>query len=178
MKKGIIATAALMAALTIGNAGYHSAHHVGPTAAYPSVVQTPGVINENVTQANINSTICKSGWTATIRPPVSYTNKLKAQQLLDLKIAKWIAADYEEDHFISIEIGGNPTDPHNLWPMPYNLPVGGAREKDQVENFLKREVCAGKMTLAQAQKAIVTDWYAIYSAGQADGESKNDLSDQ
>jgi hypothetical protein len=29
-------------------------------------------------------------------------------------------ACYEEDHLISIEDGGDPTDPRNLWPEPYN----------------------------------------------------------
>ena len=31
--------------------------------------RTPGVLNPDVTQANIRSTICKHGWTSTIRPP-------------------------------------------------------------------------------------------------------------
>ncbi|MGW4994883.1 hypothetical protein ACWEQ3_46110 [Streptomyces mirabilis] len=32
---------------------------------------TPGSYNPNVTQSNIHSTICVSGWTATVRPPTS-----------------------------------------------------------------------------------------------------------
>ena len=42
---------------------------------------TPGVANPNVNQGNIQSTICVSGFTTTIRPPVSYTNGLKTQQM-------------------------------------------------------------------------------------------------
>jgi hypothetical protein len=34
--------------------------------------RTPGVLNPDVTQANIRSTICRRGWTSTIRPPSSY----------------------------------------------------------------------------------------------------------
>src|SRR5438552_14002363 len=37
-------------------------------------LRTPGVLNLDVTQANIRSTICRHGWTATIRPPVGYPN--------------------------------------------------------------------------------------------------------
>ena len=70
-------------------------------------------------------------------------------------------ADYEEDHFISLELGGSPTDPRNLWPEPY-LPKPGAKEKDIVENYLHRQVCSGTMTLEDAQKAIVADWYRVY----------------
>jgi hypothetical protein len=40
---------------------------------------TPGSYNPDVTQSNIHSTICVSGWTDTVRPSTSYTNPLKAQ---------------------------------------------------------------------------------------------------
>ena len=70
-------------------------------------------------------------------------------------------ADYEEDHLISLELGGNPNDPRNLWPEPYN-PRPGARQKDTVENYLHNQVCAGTMTLIDAQNAIATDWYKVY----------------
>jgi hypothetical protein len=42
---------------------------------------------------------------------------------------------YEEDHLISLEIGGAPSAEANLWPEPYNGPEG-ARVKDVVENKL------------------------------------------
>ena len=123
---------------------------------------TTGAIDPHITQANIDTTICKSGYTATVRPPASYTTKLKAQQLAGAyKIYKDnTLANYEEDHLISLEIGGNPTDPKNLWPQPY---AGtGARIKDQVENKLNALVCSHKMPLAQAQKEISTNWYNAY----------------
>jgi hypothetical protein len=123
---------------------------------------TTGAINPAVTQANIQQTICKANYTATIRPPASYTTKLKTTQLGTTykSFTDKNLASYEEDHLISLEIGGNPTDPKNLWPQPY---AGiGARIKDQVENKLHNLVCSGKITLAQAQKEIATNWYAAY----------------
>jgi hypothetical protein len=42
----------------------------------PNPALTPGVTNPAVTQANIKTTICKSGWSATVRPPESYTEAL------------------------------------------------------------------------------------------------------
>jgi hypothetical protein len=123
---------------------------------------TSGAIDTNITQTNIDTTICKSGYTATVRPPVSYTNKLKAQQLNGTykQFTDKVSADYEEDHLISLEIGGSPTDPKNLWPQPY---AGiGARIKDQVENKLHDLVCSHKMLLTQAQKEISTNWYTAY----------------
>ena len=123
---------------------------------------TSGAIDTHITQANIDTTICKSGYTATVRPPVSYTNKLKMQQLNGTykQFTDKVAADYEEDHLISLEIGGSPTDPKNLWPQPY---AGiGSRIKDQIENKLHDLVCSHKMLLTQAQKEISTNWYTAY----------------
>jgi hypothetical protein len=39
------------------------------------------VDDTSVRQKTIKKTICRSGWTAKIRPPVSYTNALKLQQM-------------------------------------------------------------------------------------------------
>jgi hypothetical protein len=36
------------------------------------------------------------------------------------------------------------------------------REKDQVENFLHAQVCAGGMNLFDAQRAIATNWIDVY----------------
>jgi hypothetical protein len=109
--------------------------------------RTPGVLNPDVTQANIRSTICRHGWTATIRPPVSYTNALKRRQMRQYGETGPLS-DYQEDHLISLELGGNPTDPRNLWPEPYPR----ASEMDQIENELNSEICDGKLTLAEAQQ--------------------------
>jgi len=135
---------------------------VATSPVLPNATLTPGSINPAVTQANIQQTICKSNFTATIRPPASYTTKLKIKQLASgyaINNDK-IPADYEEDHLISLEIGGNPTDPKNLWPEPY---AGtGARIKDQIENKLHDLICANKMSLATAQHLISTNWWNAY----------------
>lgn len=115
---------------------------------------TPGVINPGVTQANITTTICKSGWTATIRPPASYTNKLKREQITAYGDTDTHTTDYEEDHLISLELGGGPDDPRNLWPEPHPSP----NPKDKIENDLHRAVCSHRVALAAAQAAIASDW--------------------
>ncbi|HEY8742462.1 MAG TPA: hypothetical protein VIU62_05160 [Chloroflexota bacterium] len=133
---------------------------VGLSAKYPSP-DTPGLPNPAVNQANIQQTVCVKGWTATIRPPAQYTTALKVRQIAQRTLLDTNAADYEEDHYISLELGGHPTDERNLWPEPYR-PLPGAREKDQVENHLREQVCSGAMTLAAAQQAITADWLAIF----------------
>lgn len=74
----------------------------------PDPLRTPGALNPAVNQANIHSTICVSGWTATIRPPVSFTNSLKAKQIGEYGYSDTKMASYEEDHLISLELGGAP----------------------------------------------------------------------
>jgi hypothetical protein len=128
----------------------------------PDAATTPGAVNALVTQANIHTTICVPGWTKTIRPPASYTNRLKAAQLASGAYASpQELRTFEEDHLVSLEIGGHPTDPRNLWPQPWDGKFG-AHAKDQLENFLHRAVCAGTITLADAQAAVASNWIAAY----------------
>ncbi|MGZ4382921.1 MAG: hypothetical protein ACXVZ3_16025 [Gaiellaceae bacterium] len=110
-------------------------------------VRTPGVLNPEVTQATILTTICSHGWTATIRPPVEYTNALKREQMRAYGEKGPLSA-YQEDHLISLELGGDPTDPRNLWPEPYPR----AAAVDQIENQLNGEVCSGSLSLHDAQE--------------------------
>lgn len=118
---------------------------------------TPGVTNPDVTQATIHSTICVSGWTKTVRPPASYTDALKRQQITEYGYSDTNPADYEEDHLIPLEVGGNPTDPRNLWPEPHGG-ARGSKVKDPVENQFKTAVCSGSMTLDAARAQILADW--------------------
>ncbi len=138
-----------------------------PTTSDTGILQnkklTPGVTNPNVTQSNIHSTICVSGYTATIRPPSNYTSHLKLMQLQTGYTFNGDSnpKDYEEDHLISLEIGGSPTSPFNLWPEPYSSSEG-AHVKDKLENKLHRLVCNGSITLSTAQHAISENWWAAY----------------
>jgi hypothetical protein len=113
---------------------------------HADIVRTPGVLNPDVTQANINTTICLHGWTKTMRPPTSYTNDLKKKQMREYNVGGSLS-DYQEDHLISLELGGHPTDPRNLWPEPYPR----ASEVDSIENDLNAQVCSGDLSLESAQ---------------------------
>ena len=74
-----------------------SVEEVGPPWAYPDPSRTPGVVNPDITQANIEETICNPNWsTKSIRPPESYTHKLKKHQMQEWGLPG-VAADYEEE---------------------------------------------------------------------------------
>jgi hypothetical protein len=139
----LVALALLL--LTVAYFQPHGSASKGPYAADPA--RTPGVVNPDVTQANIASTVCRHGWTRTIRPPTDYTNALKLKQMREYGVTG-SAAQYQEDHLISLELGGHPTDARNLWPEPYPR----AAEVDSIENDLNAKVCSGAMSLDEAQR--------------------------
>jgi hypothetical protein len=182
-------------------------HRIGPAEIYPDPVRTPGAANPEVTQRNIGDTICSRRWsTKLIRPPAQYTSRLKRKQLREyggtvhqaraelinpntgkVDTTRCVAhsdnmACYEEDHFIPLEDGGDPTDPRNLWPEAYNTRVGGtvmgAHQKDVVEGFVHDEICYGipgaksnsyvsattSISLKRGQEILAGDWYACYES--------------
>lgn len=126
----------------------------------PDPACNPGSIDPKVTQANIQSTICVSGYSSGVRPSSYTTDKIKVAQFEAYGINAPMD-QYELDHLVSLELGGSPEDVANLWPEPYDNPMG-AHEKDKVENYLHKEVCNGTITLHQAQVEIATDWTAVY----------------
>ncbi|MFC5180887.1 hypothetical protein [Actinomadura harenae] len=142
------------AAVSTRAPGSCHASSLDPATTHPDPNCTPGATNPDVTQADIHQTVCVAGYTQKIRPPVSYTNALKKQQIIEYGYKDTTMSRYEEDHFIPLSIGGDPTDPRNLWPEPGASP----NPKDQVEFALYKALCAGRITLAAAQKAITTDW--------------------
>lgn len=143
---GFLAAAAVLAIGLLG--GFRTER--GPPALSPdraSWILTPGVANPDVTQETIGETICTGGWTRTVRPPTDYTNALKAEQMEAYHRAG-TPSDYQEDHLISLELGGHPTDPRNLWPEPIERAV----EVDNTENELNRLICTGRITLDEGRR--------------------------
>lgn len=163
---GAAAAAAVIPAAVLSVAG--SAHSTPAAAtckyrvdgALPDHGCTPGATNPQVTEATISTTICVSGWTATVRPPLSTTEpqKVAAIAAYGARFGSNLKA-YEYDHLIPLEVGGSPDDPRNLWPEPDAVLHGfGSFDKDDVENHLNALVCDGKMTLAAAQQIFEHDW--------------------
>jgi hypothetical protein len=123
----------------------------------PDLRCTPGSLNPAVTQATVSSTICRSGYTRTIRPPESVTGAEKRASLAAYGDSGPLRA-FEYDHLVSLELGGAANDPRNLWPEPGATP----NPKDGLENRLHAMVCSGRITLAAAQRQIAGNWVASY----------------
>lgn len=126
--------------------------HYRDSGQLPDLRCTPGSIDPAVTQANLQSTICRSGYTRTVRPPESETSRFKFDEAYPAYGVP-AATKTELDHLVSLELGGS-NDAANLWPEEPPTP----NPKDTVENRLHAAVCSGQVTLAAAQRAIATDW--------------------
>jgi hypothetical protein len=118
---------------------------------------TPGAIDPAVTQRDLGRTICHSGYSESVRPPESVTEKEKRASLRAYGDRRPLH-DYEYDHLVSLELGGARNDPRNLWPEPGSSP----NPKDGLENRLHARVCRGTMKLAAAQLAIARNWVAAH----------------
>lgn len=138
----------------------HPVHAQGPL---PDPKLTPGAVNPDVTQQTIGTTICVRGWTRLVRPPESYTERLKREQIAEYGYSDRRLGDYEEDHLIPLELGGAPTDPRNLWPEPHEAAGDwGSYAKDRLESRLNDLVCSGALSLDTARAAIASNWMDAY----------------
>jgi len=127
----------------------------------PNPKFTPGAINPYITQQNIHQTVCVKGYTKKVRPPSYYTNKLKKRQIREYGYVDRNPKHYEEDHLIALSIGGDPRDPHNLWPEPRKSEFNAAK-KDQLEFVLYKRVCRDEISLSEAQHEMASNWIEAY----------------
>jgi hypothetical protein len=129
-----------------------------PHGVLPDPACTPGATDPHVTQATLATTICRAGgYTSTVRPPESVTS-VEKKTAIAAYAAPGPTSSYELDHLVSLELGGSPNSPRNLWPQPSPSP----NPKDKLESALHDLVCSNRMTLTDAQNAIATDWITTY----------------
>jgi hypothetical protein len=116
------------------------------------------MVNPAVTQANIGDTICRRGWTGTVRPAREVTDVIKRNLAVDQGVR---VAEYELDHKVPLDLGDAALDLRNLQLQPWSGPCN-AHMKDNLERQLSIMVCVGDLTLNGAQHEIATDWRAAY----------------
>jgi hypothetical protein len=114
---------------------------------------TPGAIFKSATKAKI----CVPGYAGSAR---NVPQSVKEQAYREYGITRRDPGQYEVDHLISLQLGGS-NDIANLWPEAAS-PYPGFHEKDRIENALHDDVCKGRISLAEAQREIATDWLAVF----------------
>jgi len=124
-------------------------------AALPDRHRTPGAVFAGVGAA----TVCVSGYSATVR---HVSDSTRRAVFADYGIAWSTHASYEVDHLVPLELGGD-NEIANLWPEPQGTSRNGYPRKDRLENHLHDLVCAGRLSLRTAQRAVATDWVAAYA---------------
>lgn len=130
----------------------------------PDPACTPGSITPLVTSSNLSSTICRYGYSASVRPPESLTEPEKFA-LMQAYGDTGSPSQYEFDHLIPLELGGS-SNLANLWPEPnqgspstFNSYANyGMNAKDGVESQSNYAVCDRGYPLALAQKEMATNW--------------------
>ena len=128
---------------------------------YPNPKLTPGVARQ-VTQYNLCTTSTKL---------VRHTSADTKKQVYAEYGLKPTFGDsctgpshscYEVNHLIPLEDGGADVK-ENLWPQKYDG-INNAHDKDKLENFLHKQICANKITMEAAQTCIAKDWIACKKA--------------
>lgn len=130
------------------------------TAGLPDKSCTPGAIRPETTLQDI----CTPNFTKSIR---NVPEKLKKQVYAQYHMnQKQKPCPCEVDHFISLVLGGS-NELTNLWPQTYQEPYG-ARQKDKLENYYHRQICAGKITQEEAIRELREDWIKYFKLYKLD----------
>ncbi|WP_414694421.1 hypothetical protein [Paraburkholderia sp.] len=126
-------------------------------AAQAAFAQDPGLLDARVTQQSVGETICRPDYADTVAPPFDQTMELKDRLLAARGIDADDGARYALDRRVPIVLGGSPDATANFDLLPWDGHAG-ERRKSLLTVRLKRCVCAGRMTLAEAQAAITGNW--------------------
>lgn len=161
----ITATAALVASLVLGctrgTVGTNDDRSAGDTVSggltatlahttprcrlgsRPDPACTTGPLNPAVTDPK--ATICVPGWPLDARRSLAGATKVLVYDAYGVPAGDR-GTKYVLDHLVPIEAGGAPDAFENLWPEE----IADARRKDVVEGRARREICAGRTTVAAA----------------------------
>lgn len=137
----------LGASVRFGSRTRASACRLGPV---PDRACSPGAYYSGLTTAVLCSPRFRTSSVRHVTQAAKYA----------VEVEYWLAPRHygrtlEIDHIVPLELGGS-NDIANLFPER------DYRQKDALENRLHALVCAGHMQLRAAQRAIATDWRALY----------------
>jgi hypothetical protein len=133
-------------------------HHLAAAAQDAPSTQ---LLDSRVTQESVGETICRPGYADAVAPPFGESMALKDKLLAQRGIDADTGAEYALDRRVPIVLGGSPDAVANYDLLPWGG-HGGERRKALLTVRLKRCVCAGQMSLADAQAAILGDWASEY----------------
>jgi hypothetical protein len=152
---------AILTMATLAQTPMASAHYAHDgKVLLPDPTVTPGVV-----LTTDKTKICEVGYAKTV-PEVPQSDKDKVYAMYGVQPStrtvngKKIPVCCQVDRIISAKLGGS-NDIKNLWPQPY-YPRPGAHQKDVLEDWLLKQVCAGAIPIEKAQQDLAKDWYTAY----------------
>lgn len=124
-------------------------------ALLPNPTITPGSTYPDATAAMV----CEPGYSLGVRNP-RFSDKLAALATYSIPVSD--RGSYQIDRLVPVSLGGDNS-PANLWPQPKSEGQGSA-EKNELEMWLREEVCSGVLTVEAARSEISTDWWRAFLA--------------
>jgi hypothetical protein len=119
------------------------------------------VQNAQVTQGTIAQTICLAGYMKAVRPPPDFTNSVKQTLLKRAGYPESEVYKYRLDYIVPVVLGGHPRKLDNF-ELIRRDGANNTKRKNGIEAKLQCLVCAGEVSLADAQREASTDWQAAY----------------
>ncbi|WP_213304648.1 hypothetical protein [Paraburkholderia sacchari] len=133
----------------------------GVARGAPAMAQEAQLLDARVTQESVAETICRPGYADTVAPPFDETMAQKGRLLAARGIDSDEGVAYALDRRVPILLGGSPDAAANFDLLPWGGHAG-ERRKSLLTVRLKRCVCAGRISLAEAQAAISGNWAHRY----------------
>ena len=155
----LVVVCAFALAFLIGGRVVYLRTEESPSSAFPNSELLPNrSLTPGASMAAALGDICAMDHDAVVLP---VSDILRDQVFQEYGLRKTSADSYEVDFLISPGLGGTD-DIRNLWPQRRFNATWNSFVKDQLEDYLHRSVCAGKVDLATAQRDVSTDWIAAY----------------
>ena len=155
MQKTFSVFALITAVFIVAAAGQRAHYRTDGSALLPDPVITPGATVPSISAVRL----CRPGYAAAARH-LDGARKSMVYREYDARPRPGVCC--EVDHLVSLELGGSNAIA-NLWPQPYT-PRPGAHQKDLLEDYLHREVCAGTLPLVIAQQELRQNWVRYWRA--------------
>jgi hypothetical protein len=137
-------------------------HALANDSVLPDPAMTPG---DSLPQFS-ETDVCTFGFAKAHRPSQTESTALKKVVFARYGIPWSRHAEFEMDHDIPLCLGGS-NELSNLWPEPF-FGTWNAYLKDDLEIWLHDQVCAGAMSLRDAQEQIASNWIAAYKRAFGD----------